>query len=106
MTVQHLDKAEAIAKRAWTWLTQIQRDRSQPISALRTATLISQELLAGADMVDVAHLRSYLADRGCALDRDVSALVRGRHLTWRIVGEGKARAVMQFRRSGRRGGRT
>ena len=106
MTVQHLDKAEAIAKRAWAWLVQVQRDRSLPVSALRTATVISHELLAGADLVDVAHMRSYLADRGCALDRDVAALVRGRHLTWRIVGEDRARSVMQFRRSGRRGGRT
>lgn len=104
MTAPHLREAEAdteaFARRAWAWLAQVADDRSLPVSALRTAAIISGEIRRGGERIDVGSLRKRLAALGCPLDRDVKALVRGRHLLWRVEPDGLARPAM-LRRQGR-----
>ncbi len=104
MTARSPVEAEAFAWRCWAWLGQVQRDRSLPISALRTAATITGELRRGAARVDVTAMAAFLAERGCHLDRDVRALVQAGHLTWRAECDGIATPSIKLRARARCGG--
>lgn len=98
---QHLD--EAVAQRILSWMAQIQRDRSLPTSALATAFGLLKDTAYGVERVDLDQVRAVLGPRGCSFDRDVQALVRGRHLLWCLAADGPARPVMRFHHGSRRG---